>query len=192
MMGSVANFHHTICQLEALQTQTTPHILPDSSQHGQVQLPLQRTNDSQCKGLHTHNMHLVAPMENSDGIGALAGFNKANYTNKALDKACYISDTPAPSDNPQLHEPTGTLLGLVAMIIDFFVASQLGGLGPMAQLLITVLAKVSDWKHFPQLCLVPPVKTHKTCHCWTVAFIQRLLDTAWDLPTHHNIESSNR
>jgi len=78
------------------------------------------------------------------------------------------------------------------MIIDFFVASQLGSLRPMAQLLTTVLAKVSDWKHFPQLCLVPPVKTHKTCHHWTIAFIQQLWDMAWDLLIHHNIESSNR
>jgi len=104
-------------------------------------------------------------------IGALAGYNKASYT-KVVDKACSISVTPAPPDNPQLHEPTCALSSLVAMIIDFFVASQPGGLGPMAQLLTTILAKVSDWKHFPQLCLVPPVKTHKTCHCWTVAFIQ--------------------
>jgi len=116
-------------------------------------------NNSQCKALDTFNMNLVAHMKDSNEIDALAGSNKANYTNKALGKAHSISITPAPSDNLQLHAPMGALLGLVAMAVGFFLASQPGGLGPMAQLLTISLVKSRYWKNFQQLCLAQPVKT---------------------------------
>jgi len=82
--------------------------------------------------------------------------------------------------------PMGTSFIWAAMMIYLFLAqlsSHKGSATPYTQSSLTL-----QWTN-PQVSQGQVVKSRKLCSRWTTAIIQQLWDTAWDLLTHHNVES---
>jgi len=95
-------------------------------------------------------------------------------------------NSSAPFPKPQPPATMRNNLVPLAIMIYILLVQHSNNTGPAAQLSNSPATR--HWR-YSRLRLALVVKTRKSCSQRTMAIIQRLWDTAWDLTTHQNVES---
>jgi len=93
---------------------------------------------------------------------------------------------PASSHSPYMIGSMSISPILMATMIYLFIIQQSSNPGPTAQ--HTKQQASQHWSN-PHLWQAHVTKSWKSCARWTMAIIQQLWNTAWDLITHWNVES---
>jgi len=93
---------------------------------------------------------------------------------------------PAPPHSSHPISLLSTSPILMATMVYLFLVQQLSNPGPKAS--FTLPQALQHWSN-PPLCQIHVMKSQKSCLWWTLAIIQQLWHTAWDLIAHQNVES---
>jgi len=100
-----------------------------------------------------------------------------NITEENLAGNAPYASSPIPlpqTQTPQLHVLTTNHLALAAIIVVFLQTMQSNMPSNMEQLLTAPPARFQDWSYRQPYSQAVPVKSWKSCLCWTTTIIRKL------------------
>jgi len=147
--------------------------------------PSQNCTKSPDKGSHCLPQYLVLPTKQP----ALACQSNGLIMPKPHGLAAHTPDPhpPAPANLPHQIAPNPKSSSLTWIVILMYLRFPKNNDTRSTEMPITS-SVIQHWNH-SQLCSEHVVKSQKSCSCWTMALIQHLWDTTWDLTAHWNVES---